>query len=366
MSDQEQEDTDTTSEDTTDEETTFQIGDYKTFTMTVFKYLMMLFVVLTVGFHILYSCRHEFDDFMNEYFPTDNTKSPFCHTKDMDCKRSFFYPDTTVEVKKYINGSPTMVNEPYHPEFNIDITKKTNITTGETTIEGKYDEEIWYWIKYWFYNTFIKMNIINNEIYKFIYEFIHNNVTTDTASIFNSLVVFLGFKIMFLFFIFVMPYVTILTFIYAGCNAYNDKYSWILMFPIFGFLYLAITHLFKRNSFQCLMSLMGGIPLGFMLHMISGLCILFSMGLPVIKFIRIYVTNFIMMIYNLIRYVKYPVDDKYSKMISYFSEFSMGIFIIIAIIVLKAAYTNLVYPIFIGMTLCSIYLLFTSYFSKKE
>jgi hypothetical protein len=378
MSDQEQEDTDTTSEDTTEENTTFQIGDYKTFLLKIIKYLLILLVALSIGFHILYSCRHGFDDFINEYFPTDETKSPFCRIKDINCKRSIFYQDTNIEVKKYINGTSTMVKEPYEPDFNIDIIKKTNMTTGEIKIEGKYDDAYDKWLLYWWNNTYIKMNIYNNKIFKFIFELMHNSIDINKPGWIDSCIVFLGSFFVIFIFKLVMPFVTIFNFLRGGCMAYK-KYAWILTFPVLGGLFFAFLHAFSGNAFQAVLSLFGA-GCGTMLQPTILFIALTTMVLPIIKFIRLYGWNLIMMVYSIVELLmsklnnvtldnpidKPEIDDKYNKMISYFSEFSTGIFMIVSFIVLTFAYKYLVYPIFIGMTLCSIYLLFTSYFSKKQ
>lgn len=364
------------------EETTFQIGDYKNFLSNTCKILFSLFILLTIGFHVLYYSRHNIDEFMNEYFPTDENKSPFCHAKDHECDRSIWYRDTTVEVNKVINGTHKMVTEPYNPEFNIDIVKQTTIPSNKISIKGTYDNEYWYWLFYWWNNTFMKMNIYNNQIFKSIFKFIHDSVSENKQGFISKmmtiLIVYGGWIFVIATFKILMPLITIGTFIYAGCTAY-DKHSWILMFPSIGAIYLMLSHISKGNSFQALISFCG-IGFGCILHFLIGCGIVGAMFLPIIKLVRIYGLNLVMMLFHISELIwsklnnltldtpldNPTMDDKYIKMISYFSEFSTGIFFIISVSVLVLAFKYLSRGISIGMTLCSIYLIFSSYFSKKE
>jgi hypothetical protein len=59
------------------------------------------------------------------------------------------------------------------------------------------------------------------------------------------------------------------------------------------------------------------------------------------------------------------LDPKYGKMVSYFSEFIKGIFIIVSIIILTFAYTYLTKGIAIGMTICCFYLIYMYRHSNK-
>jgi hypothetical protein len=377
MSDQETENTDTPEDTEETQDTTFQMGDYKSFFSYVGYSLLHLFIALTIGIHVIYSCRNNFDNFIKEYFPTNEQDSPFCYTTNSDCNRSWWYRDTNIETVKYVNGEPKTVKELYNPEFNIDITKKINNSSGETTIKGTFDEEYPKWILFWWNNTFMKMNIYNNKIYKYVFEGLRSYIDLNKTGFIDTLIVLFGWLFVIMFFV-MMTHVSIITYIMGGFNAYKNK-SWILAAPWVGAAYLWVMHMGKGNSFQAMMSF-GGIFLGFIyqfLIMLSGIVV---MLLPIIKWIRIYIWNALVMFFYLIKLIgtkiynsfsktpiNNPIDNpKYAKMMSYFSEFSTSIFIIISIFILSAAYTYLTKGITIGMAICCIYLIYVYRHSENK
>lgn len=369
MSEQETDNTEET------QDTTFNIGDYKSFIYKTLKYLFGMFVLLTIGFHVLYSCRHKFDDFINDYFPTDEKSYPFCHTINKDCNGSGYY-STNITVKKYVDGNVKWKTEPYNPQFNIDCVKKTT-DNGKTILQGTYDEEYIHWILYWWNNTFMKMNIYTNEKFKYIYELIHNLIDVNKPGIIDTCVVFFSWILMKIMFIIIMPIVIIFMFFLGGCYAY-DNHSWILTFPGLGGWFFIIKHFINGNMYQLGLSAFGSI-IGWIfqpLIIFIGLCTLL---LPIYKFIRIYVWNALTMIFYICLLIDEKAsnaingttksdissDHKYGKMVSYFSEFMTGIFIIVSIIVLTFAYTYLTKGIAIGMTICCFYLIYIYSHSNK-
>jgi hypothetical protein len=384
MSDQEN--TDTTEEDTTEtQDTTFNVGDYKMFFTQVGNTLLHLFVALMIGNHILYIIRDTYDQFMKDYYPTDENKSPFCHTKDTSCEQSMWYRDTNVVVTKYKNGIPTQVKEPYNPEFNLDIKKETNMTTNEVKIIGTYDYEYKHWFWFWWNNTFMKMNIYVNMIFKFMFEFISNIIDKDKLDFLSAVVIFISSWFFIPTMMVVLTPITICTFLWAGCHAYKH-YSWVLMFPLVGAFFFGGMHLMKGNLAQTMISFSGILP-SLCLHVLIAIGMAVAIFLQHLKFFKIYIWNLIVMSLYVIFYLlplkiinffigiigSEPFKDsfgssypKYAKMLSYSNEFSKIILLIFTITTLSYSYTYLTRGISIGMTICSIFLLFQHFFGKDK
>lgn len=368
MSDQETDNTEET------QDATFNIGDFKSFISNTLKYLLYLLVILIIGFNVLYTCRHGFDEFINDYFPTDEYSEPFCHTNN-NCKRSWLYPDTTITVQKYVDGNIKQKTEPYRPDFNIDCIKTT--TNDKTILKGTYDDDYIHWILFWWPNTFMKTNIYMNRIYKNMYELIHKSIDVNKPGIMDNLIVFLSWIAIILLYKLIMPFIAFFMFFIGGGNAY-DKYPLVLTFPVIGGLIFAILHLFKGNLFQVGLSLCGSL-LGCIYQPVIILGAVVAFLLPYIKLCRIYVWDTLMMIFYIILSIGDKIfnsisgntksdiylDPKYGKMVSYFKEFITGIFIIISIIVLSNAYTYLTKGIAIGMTICCFYLIYVYRHSSK-
>ncbi len=377
MSEDNQE-TDTQDNQETDEEPTFQVGDYRSFIKGVVLSIIHLLIALSIGIHVVYSLRHKYDEFMSEYFPTDKEKAPFCYTTQSDCKRSSFYRDTNVEVDKIINnGEIKTVKELYQPDFNIDNIVKED-SNGKKDIKGIRDFSYINWLLFWCNNSVMNSNIYTNVLFKYIYDTIHDIINKGGFT--ESIFVFFGFIIIAFIFAFMMFYSMGAMFI-SQFNAY-EKYSWVLKYPVAAAFWFGFNHMLRGNTYQACISFGGILPgIFWKFFVVLGLLITAKV-LPAIKFIRIYVKNMIMMciyILNWIVSTSYNylsgntldqllihMDSKYSEMLSMYNDYSIGILICISLIVLYYAQTYLTKGISIGMTICSIYLIFMSYANSDK
>lgn len=368
----------------TDEEPTFKVGDYNMFFITVSSSIVSLFLALTIGIHVVYTLKHQYTDFMDEYFPTDKERPPFCYTTQSDCVRSRWYRDTNIEVDKIKdNGENFKVKNLYQPDFNIDniVTEKSN---GEKDIKGTRDFKYYHWLLYWCNNSVINANINTNELFKSIYDGIHDGM--NKAEFLESIFVYLGWFIMPFIFLFMMAY-SVWSMWISQFNAY-EKYSWLLKYPVAGLCWFGLKHLLASNTYQALMCFVGfiiGAGIIWKIIVVLGLYISAKI-IPLIKFIRIYIVNLVLMklyviyliIYKIVNFVysifkDNPLNDlvstsypKYPEMLSMYTDYSKSILIIVSLIILSAANTYLTKGISIGMTICSIYLIFMSYANSDK
>lgn len=341
--------TDESTDDTTNEKPTFTIGDFNSFFIQTLKFIFHVIIMICIGNHILYVFRNDYEKFVNENFPTDKTKSPFCSTPDV-CEKSFFYMNTKVK------------EQPYEPKFMIDCIKDQ---------EGKYDkncydEEYIKWITYWTNNTFMMTNIYNNYVYKLMYDAIHRHRN-------DSMIVFFGWFIL-LFITLLMVIITHGTFIMGIFTAYNN-YSWVLAIGPIGSIIFGFMHLFKKNLGNSIMSFCSIIPACIWSFFIFIFYII-AIILPHIKIFRMHIFHGIatafMLLYKLLIWLFGWIigfessESIYDPIISQLSEFSKGIMIIISFIVLYFSYQYLTKGITIGMAICCFYLFYIHRHSKKN
>jgi hypothetical protein len=348
-------------DESTENNPTFNIGDYRSFIYMSFSHILTLIVVLSVGIHVLYTLKNNYEDFVNDAFPTNENESPFCKTSDQ-CDRSIFYRDTV------INGKP------YEPKFMFNC-KKHKDDNNNTTYNCDKDMEYVKWYLYWINNSFIKMNIFNNKIYKYIYNFIHNNVDPQKFGMIDSFIVFFGGFIGITFITFFMIFITKFWSIHYGeLYAYQNE-AWVLKLPVFGSLYLIFRNMIPRFNIVNILLSIFCLMFSWVWWIIKICIFMLAICLPIVKVLRthlipaffIYWIIKIRILLWFIRFLtgKIEFSTRYDDMISYLSYFKRGIMFWVSIIILYFAYTYLTTGIAIGMTICGVYLLYVNRHTNK-
>jgi hypothetical protein len=344
---------DTTQNDTNEDDIQFNVGDYNSFFSHLFVVIIYILVSVTIGSHILYYLREQYEEFINKYFPTEDTQSPYCMAtteSKSNCKPFLLYSFQSIKKDETA----------YEPKFKFDykLNEKWGLDEPVKTMFKKEQSSIIKWLWGWIHNKMIYTIIRQNKIIKSIIENVFKNNIGKTHDVYTFMdwVIMFGSLVMITFFIKFMLLATLIISICVGINVYNNEqtHSYILMFPVIGSIICWFKYLLNGNLLQCIISFFTGFVAGFWWFI--------KLGFTFIPFLIIFYKFVLFFFIPLVLSIKnaFPGyrSDKYKKIFKYINDFSKSIMIIIVLAMIYYAFKYLNRQIAVGMLLCMFFIFY--------